>query len=67
MADVRYPEIKVRLIGKDGNAFSVLGIMKAALYHSGISKEEINEFMGEAMKGDYNHLLQTCMKWVEVK
>jgi hypothetical protein len=28
--------------------------------------EEIRQFQSEAMSGDYDHLLQTCMKWVEV-
>jgi len=26
----------------------------------------VDDFRIEAMSGDYNHLLQTCMKWVEV-
>jgi len=33
---------------------------------AGIGKEERDAFMDEAMSGDYDHLLQTCMKWVSV-
>ena len=30
------------------------------------SKQEIDDFSKEATSGNYNHLLQTCMKWVNV-
>ena len=57
---------KVRLIGKDGNAFAILGECKRALKNAGASTEQISEFMTEAMDGDYDHLLQTCMEWCDV-
>ena len=62
----KYPEISVRLVGEDGNAFAILGNMQKALRRGGVPKEEIDEFMAEAMSGDYDHLLQTCMAWVDV-
>ena len=64
--EIRYPEIEVQLTGGDGNAFAVLGAVTKALKHAGIDKEERDEFMAEAMAGDYDHLLQTAMKWVDV-
>lgn len=64
--EVRHPEIEVELIGSDGNAFAVLGNVKAALKRGGVPQEEIDEFLAEAMSGDYDHLLQTVMAWVEV-
>jgi len=62
----KYPHIKVRLTGKDGNAFAVLGNVKQALRKAKIPQEEISQFMNEAMSGDYSHLLGTCMKWVSI-
>ena len=66
MADVRFPNVEVRLVGEDGNAFAILGKMGKALRKGGASEDEVKEFMDEAKSGDYDHLLQTCMKWVEV-
>jgi len=57
----------IRLVGKDGNAFAIMGAVSKALKSNGYSKEEVNEYMKEAMAGDYNHLLQVTMKWVEVE
>jgi len=63
----KYPEIKVKLIGQDGNAFAILGAVRTALQRGKVPKEEIDLFLKEAMSGDYNHLLCTCTDWVEVE
>jgi hypothetical protein len=57
---------KLRLIGKDGNAFSIMGRAKNALIEAG-REEEIEEYMEEATSGDYDHLLRVTMKWFEVE
>ena len=62
----KFPEIEVQLTGNDGNAFAVLGTVQKALKRGGVEKEDIDAFMNEAMSGDYDHLLQTCMKTVTV-
>ncbi len=62
----KYPNVKVRLVGKDGNAFTILGLCQRAAVKAGLSREEIHEFFVEAKAGDYDHLLQTCMKWFVV-
>lgn len=62
----KYPEITVKLIGRDGNAFAILGTVRKALQRGGVSSADIDTFMDEAQSGDYNHLLQTVMTWVEV-
>ena len=64
-AQVRHPEIEVRLVGEDGNAYAILGRVLRALRRAGIPREERDEFTKEATSGDYDHLLQTCMRWVE--
>lgn len=63
----KHPEITVRLTGTDGNAFSILGAVTRALRSAGVSQEERTAFMNEATSGDYNHLLQTAMAWVNIK
>ncbi len=59
-------DIEVQLSEEDGNAFMVLGKVRRALRKAGISSKEIEKFSAEAMCGNYDHLLQTCMKWVEI-
>lgn len=67
MTDVKHPEVTVSLVGKDGNAFSIIGAVGHALRAAKVSQEEIDEFKSEAMAGDYDNLLRTCMKWVNVE
>lgn len=57
---------KVKLVGEDGNAFAILGRVKAAIAKSD-HPELASAFMKEAMSGDYDHLLATCMEYVEVR
>ena len=65
--NVKYPEVTVKLVGEDGNAFAIIGRMSAALRKARVSKEEIATFQKAAMAGDYDNLLQTCQKWVNVE
>ena len=59
-------DVEVQLIGQDGNAFAILGSVQRALRKAGASKDEINQYMEEAMSGDYDNLLSTTMEWVDV-
>ena len=59
--------VDVDLVGKDGNAFMVLGLCQKAARRAGIEDAEINKFLDEAKQGDYDHLLRTCMKYFNVK
>lgn len=65
--NVKYPQVKVKLVGVNGNAYSILGHVGEAMKQAGISKEEIEEYMEEAKSGDYDHLLQTTMDYVQVE
>ena len=58
--------IEVQLSGRDGNAFNVMANVTGAMKKAKVPKEEIDSFIEEATSGDYDHLLQTCMKWVTV-
>jgi hypothetical protein len=64
---VKYPNVKVKLVGRDGNAFAVLGACRSAAKQAKVPPEEISKFMNEAMSGDYNHLITTCMNWFDVE
>jgi len=57
----------VKLTGRDGNAFSIMGRVKKALMRTGADKEYIDQYLSEATSGDYNHLLSVSMKYVDVE
>ena len=60
----KYPKAHVKLVGEDGNAFSILARVDRALARADVSKEEREAFMDEATSDDYDHLLATVMLWV---
>ncbi len=59
-------DVKVKLVGVDGNAFVIMGKVTAALNRAG-HNNLVKEYQNEAMSGDYDHLIQTTMKYVEVE
>jgi hypothetical protein len=62
----KYPDTTVELIGNDGNAMTILGNCTRSARMNGVPQEDIDQFFNEATSGDYDHLLQTCMKWFDV-
>jgi len=46
----------------DGNAFSFIGAGRKALMRAG-REEDFAAFTEEMTSGDYNHLIQTFLKW----
>ena len=60
-------DVDVQLTGTDGNAFAILGKVINGIKNAGGTSEDVAAFQNEAMSGDYNHLLRTCMEWVNVK
>jgi hypothetical protein len=65
--EVKHPQIRVQLVGNDGNAFAILGRCQQAARRAGLDKAEIDLFIAEATAGDYDNLLQTCIRWFEVQ
>ena len=57
----------VKLVGEDGNAFSIMGRVKKALRRAGADKEYIEKYLKEATLGDYDHLLVVSMEYVNVE
>ncbi|WP_194963623.1 hypothetical protein [Campylobacter jejuni] len=49
---MKYSNVYVKLVGEDGNAFSILARVSKALKKAGASKEEISKFQKEAMSND---------------
>ena len=66
---MRAPEERpvVKLTGSDGNAFAIMGKVKQALKRSGADKEYIDQYITEAMSGDYNNLLVVSMEYAEIQ
>jgi hypothetical protein len=64
---IKYPNIRVQLLGEDGNAFAIISRVRRALSRGQVGQANIDLFLEEAMSGDYDHLLQTCMDWVTVE
>ncbi len=61
---VKYPQASIRLIGEDGNAFSILARTMQALRRAGVTSDEVTAYHTEATADDYGHLLRTTMRWV---
>lgn len=62
----KYKDIEVQLSGEDGNAFFIIGRVTKALKAAKVEKPEVDAFVKDAMSGNYDHVIQTCMKWVSV-
>ena len=58
--------VTVDLTGVDGNAFSVLGAVARQMKRAGHA-DLVSEFTEEATSGDYDNLLLTVHKWVNVE
>lgn len=67
MATVKYPNVSVQLSGEDGNAFMMISRVATALRRASVPADEVAEFQNEAMSGNYDHVLQTILKTVEVR
>ena len=67
MMEPKHPDITVKLIGEDGNAFAILGACCRAMRRARLPQAEVDAFMAEATAGDYDQLLQTCMRWFDVE
>jgi len=63
LEDIGLSKPELNLTGQDGNAFSILGKARKVALKNNMPWETINK---EATTGDYDHLLQTMMKYFEV-
>lgn len=66
MADITQDKPRVKLLGKDGNAFNLMGICQRAAINAKWPQEHIDAFLNECMSGDYENLLRVCSKHFDV-
>ena len=57
----------VKLIDADGNAFAIMGYVRESLLKAGADKEYVDQYLKEAMFGDYDNLLCVTMNYVHVE
>lgn len=67
MDEPLYPDVTVKLSGYDGSPFFIALRARSALRRAGVPEERCEEFFDEALPGDYDHVLQTVMKWADVE
>lgn len=57
---------QVTLVGKDGNAFAIMGACQKSARKAGWTADRIKSMLAEMQEGDYDHLLKTAMKHFDV-
>lgn len=57
--------VQLRLVGLDGNAFSLMGAFSSAARRQGWTKEEIDLVINECTSGDYTNLVGTLANHCE--
>ena len=55
--------VELDLVGLDGNAFALMGAFQHAARQQGWTHKEIYTVLAECQRGDYDHMLQTLMKY----
>ncbi|UDL16270.1 hypothetical protein SEA_KOZIE_74 [Microbacterium phage Kozie] len=63
---VRYPDVDVTLTGIDSHPFAIIKAVSDGLRAAGVGARERDEFRDEALGGDYDNVIQTAMRWVNV-
>lgn len=59
-------DVDVQLTGEDGNAFRIFGAVTKGIRKAGGTKADEEAFLDEAQSGDYDNVLITAMKYVNV-
>ena len=59
-----FPNVKINLLGPDGNAYAIMGIIARILRQMGKPQSEINEVLKEMMSSDYKHLCEIASNYV---
>lgn len=58
---------KLKLVGEDGNAFSILARARSAAWRAKWPAERIQAMLTDAMSSDYDHLLYVMMREFDVR
>jgi hypothetical protein len=62
-----FMDVKVKLIGEDGNAFAIMGRVSKAMRRAGKTDDEIKSVMDKMTEGDYDNLLSYVTMNFEVE
>ena len=57
---------RLQMVGRDGNAFAILGRAKEAARRAGWGPDQVAAMVEEATSGDYDHLLGVMMRRFDV-
>lgn len=66
MSTIKYPAVRVRLAGGDGNALGIVVAVTRALREARVPIQDIDAYRTEALSGDYGKVLQVTLSWVTV-
>lgn len=61
-----YKHVTVNLYGVNGNTIVIVGKVRQALKRDGAPTAVLDVFSKEALSGDYDHAIATCMDWVNI-
>ena len=64
MSEPKFPHVEVELSGQDGNAMVIISRTTRAMERAGIDQKDIEACVDEAMRGNYDNVLQTVMRTV---
>jgi hypothetical protein len=62
--EIKYPHLRMALVGEDGNAFSIMARLDRVLTRGGVSKSDVEVVMDDMKSGDYDHLLRVVVRTV---
>jgi len=65
MNEPLYPDVEVQLVGESGNAMSIMGRVARALKAES-HKGAVEAYYEEATSGDYDNVLITTQKYVNI-
>ena len=57
--------VKFDFSGVDSNAFNLIGVASGKACKAKVPADRIKEFQTEAMSGDYDHAIQTIMRYFD--
>lgn len=63
----KYPGVVVKLTGHSSDLHVVINRCAKAMTAYGISAAEVRQFRNEALAGDRHHVMDTCLRWVQVR
>ena len=65
--EVKFPYVTVQLSGTDSNAGAIIGKVRRALRGGGATPEELDQYFTESTSGDWDNVIRTAMRWVNVE